>query len=249
MTLLSITRRLWLWGPPLAYLLLIFHLSGRPQLPWTPPYPDYLMHAAEYSVLAILLARAVNQGLSRRLAAKRGLLAWTLCVLYAVSDEVHQAFVPGRSADPRDVLADAAGAALGLAGLLAVQRALQRGAVPVAGTAGARVVLYSRSGCAPCFAVKRAAGRAARRRGVELAIVDVDSDPDLRRLHGNEVPVLALPGGRLIRGGATADEIDRAFREAALAARPAPAAPSARAPGGGAASAVGRIGRFPGERA
>jgi len=37
-----------------------------------------------------------------------------ICVLYAVSDEVHQLFVPGRGRQVRDVLIDSAGAIVGI---------------------------------------------------------------------------------------------------------------------------------------
>jgi VanZ family protein len=99
MTPASLARRLWQWAPLVAYLGLIFQLSGRPSLPWARGYPDYLLHAAEYCVLAVLLARALNDGLSRRVTDARLWLTWILSLLYAVSDEVHQYFVPGRAAD------------------------------------------------------------------------------------------------------------------------------------------------------
>jgi VanZ family protein len=37
-----------------------------------------------------------------------------ICFLYAISDELHQAFIPGRNGNPIDVLIDTAGAAFGL---------------------------------------------------------------------------------------------------------------------------------------
>jgi VanZ family protein len=49
-------------------------------------------------------------------------LAFILTVLYAISDEWHQFYVPGRYSDVRDVMVDALGA---LAALLLAQR-LQR---------------------------------------------------------------------------------------------------------------------------
>ena len=67
------------------------------------------------TVLGVLLARGLNDGLARALPDRRLVLTWFLCVIYAVSDEYHQAFVPGRSSDWRDVLSDAAGTAAGLA--------------------------------------------------------------------------------------------------------------------------------------
>lgn len=36
------------------------------------------------------------------------------CILYAISDEVHQYFVPGRSCEVRDILIDTSGSAVGI---------------------------------------------------------------------------------------------------------------------------------------
>ena len=47
-------------------------------------------------------------------ARKQGLVAVAACVLYAVSDEVHQYFVPGRAMLAKDVLVDAIGVCLGV---------------------------------------------------------------------------------------------------------------------------------------
>lgn len=41
------------------------------------------------------------------------LIAWGSCVLFAVLDELHQAFVPGRTSSIRDVLLDSVGALFG----------------------------------------------------------------------------------------------------------------------------------------
>jgi VanZ family protein len=61
----------------------------------------------------LLLAVAYLRGIGR---SKPGafLLAWNMAVLYAVSDEIHQSFVPGRGPWAVDVGIDAAGAFLGL---------------------------------------------------------------------------------------------------------------------------------------
>ena len=40
--------------------------------------------------------------------------AWGTSALYAVTDEIHQYFVPGRSCELRDVLIDSSGAAVGI---------------------------------------------------------------------------------------------------------------------------------------
>jgi VanZ family protein len=69
-----------------------------------------IAHAAEYAVLGALLARALGRPGVAVLAG----------VLYAVSDEVHQVFVPGRLGSPIDVAIDAVGV---VAGVLLWERA------------------------------------------------------------------------------------------------------------------------------
>lgn len=72
---------------------------------------DKVAHAGVYGILAWLLLYAWP---SR--PARRGyVLIWTLCCLYALGDEWHQSFVPGRSPDILDIVADAAGALVALA--------------------------------------------------------------------------------------------------------------------------------------
>jgi VanZ family protein len=119
----TFTRRVSTWGPAVVYLFFIYYVSSQPQVGWATPYPDKLLHVSEYLVLAVLLARALNNGIRRPVGAPRLLLTWSLCVAYAVTDEIHQMFVPGRSPDVRDAVADACGAALGLLMLQAAQRA------------------------------------------------------------------------------------------------------------------------------
>ena len=70
-------------------------------------------HATEYAILAGLYWHALKGSLStslRRITA----MAWGFTVLYAITDEIHQTFVPGRSCELRDVCIDAAGALAGL---------------------------------------------------------------------------------------------------------------------------------------
>ena len=99
--------RRWLgaWGPALAWAALIFAFSARPTVPVDlSGGRDKVAHFGAYFVFGALLARSP--------AAPAPLLA--LGWLYAASDEVHQRFVPGRSADAADWAADALGVAAGL---------------------------------------------------------------------------------------------------------------------------------------
>ncbi len=96
------------WLPVVAWAGLIFALSSIPGLGTGLGIWDLVLrklaHATEFAVLGFLLARAVPL-----------LPAFVLGVLYAVSDEVHQAYVAGRHGAPLDVAVDAVGVLVGLA--------------------------------------------------------------------------------------------------------------------------------------
>jgi VanZ family protein len=59
----------------------------------------------------VLISRALRDGRGWRL--EHALMAASLAIVYAVSDEVHQRFVPGRTAAAGDVGIDALGAVVG----------------------------------------------------------------------------------------------------------------------------------------
>jgi len=93
----------------LAWMAVIFWFSSQPDLPqaalsWLDLIFKKLAHAAAYGLLWWLWLRATGR---RRLA-----LAITL--LYAVSDEWHQTFVPGRNGWWVDVVVDGMGAGLAM---------------------------------------------------------------------------------------------------------------------------------------
>ena len=132
------------WLPVLLWMLLIFGLSttaGSPRntsriigpiVRWlVPGISDDAVgkvvltvrkaaHVSEYAVLALLSWRA------RRKPVRRDHRPWhwseaafalAVAVLFAVTDEWHQTFVPSREGSPRDVLIDAGGATLALLAL------------------------------------------------------------------------------------------------------------------------------------
>jgi VanZ family protein len=95
------------YGPPLAVMALIFALSATPDLSsglgWWDLLLRKLAHITIYAVLWLTLGRATDW--------RRPLAATAIALLYAVSDEIHQAFVHGRHGTPVDVGIDAVGAA------------------------------------------------------------------------------------------------------------------------------------------
>ncbi|HEX2093541.1 MAG TPA: VanZ family protein [Longimicrobiaceae bacterium] len=102
------TRAMRGWIPAVLWAAAIFWVSSRPKVPVPDTLgADKLLHFGAYALLGFLLARgASGSGLAPRWPVALG---W----LYGVSDEVHQSFVPGRSADPADWLADALGVVAG----------------------------------------------------------------------------------------------------------------------------------------
>ncbi len=98
--------------PPLLWAVAIFAVSSLSRPPGPPLVLglDKVVHFTVYGVVGLLTARArCAYGLAPGRAALGAVL---LSARYAVSDEVHQAFVPLRSSDPADWLADLLGAAL-----------------------------------------------------------------------------------------------------------------------------------------
>ena len=97
--------------PALALMVLIFALSSQSDTGSDlPEWARIVGHFTEYALLAALWAWALIPRLGRQ-----GLVAAALiCVAYAISDEIHQSLVPGRDADPLDVLVDCAGIATAL---------------------------------------------------------------------------------------------------------------------------------------
>ena len=68
-------------------------------------------HFIGYMILGILASGLI---LHYKNINKKYLLAFLICVIYAISDEIHQLFVPGRAGQVRDVLIDSAGSLLGI---------------------------------------------------------------------------------------------------------------------------------------
>jgi len=73
---------------------------------------DKVAHVVLYAVLGVLLVRAFRSTSGGSRAKLVGVVTLATA-LYGASDELHQSFVPGRSPDVFDVLADTIGGVLG----------------------------------------------------------------------------------------------------------------------------------------
>ena len=107
------TRRVRVWGPAWGTMVLIFVLSSISGLgPIPGGVDDGVAHALQYAVLAALLLRGLAGARWRGVKVRAAALAVLLATLYGVTDEAHQWFVPGRTAEVTDLVADALGAAV-----------------------------------------------------------------------------------------------------------------------------------------
>ncbi|MGB5810869.1 MAG: VanZ family protein [Polyangiales bacterium] len=79
------------------------------------PMRDKGIHFVEYAVLGWLCAAAASRTWLTRPWWRTAVFALFVTVLWGLSDEIHQAFVPGRSAEVADLIADTIGATFGIA--------------------------------------------------------------------------------------------------------------------------------------
>jgi len=69
-------------------------------------------HLTAYLILGVFILHALRQ---MKLLSWHSIVgALIICVCYAISDEIHQLFIPGRSGEVKDVLIDSVGATIGV---------------------------------------------------------------------------------------------------------------------------------------
>jgi len=127
------------WAPVLVWMAVISYFSSRSTLPSPFSSPKYgaffhsVAHFGEYAILSALLYRAlVKQHRPERAKANPGEddppepdinspsehrplgLSFGIALLFALLDEAHQHFVPGRDAELADLVLDAMGMGVAL---------------------------------------------------------------------------------------------------------------------------------------
>jgi VanZ family protein len=107
-------HRIVAWLPALLWASLIFFLSAQPVLPKTGPsipHADKLAHLVMYAILGFLTTRALRR--AHNLPLQTAIpLAILIGALYGASDEWHQSFIPPRTPDMADWIADVTGTTL-----------------------------------------------------------------------------------------------------------------------------------------
>jgi VanZ family protein len=109
-------RAFFRWMPAMIVMGVIFFASSLPaeDIPQYGIFDFFIKkggHALGYGLLGLSYFFALPTRLSKRY---RGLLAFIMAVLFALSDEYHQSFVSGRNARITDVVIDGIGAGLAL---------------------------------------------------------------------------------------------------------------------------------------
>ena len=67
-----------------------------------------IAHLTEYLILGLLVHNLIKQ------YNKKWYISLIICILYAISDELHQGFTPGRSPQISDVFIDTIGSLIGI---------------------------------------------------------------------------------------------------------------------------------------
>jgi len=99
----KVTQILLRWLPALFMMLVIFWFSsqpapGLPNFDWADKIVKKGGHVIGYALLAGFYWGALG------FRKEKARLAWFLAILYAMTDEFHQSFVPGRHPSAWDVL-------------------------------------------------------------------------------------------------------------------------------------------------
>ncbi len=105
------------WLPVVLWMGIIFFLSSRHNVMVSPEYVwNFLffksLHLIEYAALFTLTARALWRQDTKGDKAPVYRNAFIVTILYAMTDEIHQQFVPSRQGALRDVIIDGIGAGL-----------------------------------------------------------------------------------------------------------------------------------------
>jgi len=105
------------WFPVIIYAAMIFIMSSMPKTLteslYVFPHSDKVGHFFEYTIFGFLMIRALNSSARPRTNISLRTMAVLLCVLYAVTDEIHQHFIPSRSMEFADLISDGLGAFIG----------------------------------------------------------------------------------------------------------------------------------------
>ena len=115
---MTLKRKLGYWLPTIVWAGIIFWFSSRSSITTTQIYwQDFTVkktaHVFVYAVLAVLVYRSLKHT-TKLTRIYLLIVALLITIGYALTDEFHQSFTPGREPHLRDIVIDGIGAAVAL---------------------------------------------------------------------------------------------------------------------------------------
>jgi len=94
--------------PVILWMGVLFFFSSIPgqEVPSLFPYEDIFYHFAAYFILGLLFSRALKKSPAQVPAVKIIVFTAIFGIIYGLTDEFHQSFVPNRSACASDLVID-----------------------------------------------------------------------------------------------------------------------------------------------
>ncbi len=111
----SIRHFILYWLPPLIWMSIIFLMSSKQRIALADTEVENFiifksLHVMEYGLLYLLLFRATFKSFTKKISNKSIFTIVIIAtILYAISDELHQTFVPTRQGAIRDIFIDTIG--------------------------------------------------------------------------------------------------------------------------------------------
>jgi VanZ family protein len=108
----------------IVYCAFIYWLSSMTGFPVESPFPNFdkSAHFLLYAGLAAVIATGLLKARHAYSAVILFIVPAGFCLLYGLSDEVHQLFVEGRNFDVGDIIADTLGAAAAALLMIAIYK-------------------------------------------------------------------------------------------------------------------------------
>jgi len=102
------------WFPSVVFMIVIFYLSSRQRMSISDQYwLNFIffktLHMIGYALFQFVNFRAFLSIKDKQTSKKFLIFSLVISFLYAISDEIHQTFVPTRSGTLRDVFIDTVG--------------------------------------------------------------------------------------------------------------------------------------------
>ena len=78
---------------------------------------------------------------------------------------------------------------------------------------GIRIEIYSRPGCHLCDEAKEVIDRVGRRVPFNLSVINIDNDPALEKLYGEQIPVVFINGSKAFKFHVDEVELEKKARK------------------------------------